>query len=283
MRHILVPIGISDYAEATLKYALDMAKTMGSIVYVMDAYPTHASLTAMTNVNARLAKENIQRIRTLIDHIEPQDTEIKLVSSEEDLIGSVKKLNQSIGIDLIVTAPLNNEINDTVFLGRVTKSFTSPVLKVSSIFLGGLNVLSRGATRTGIVVRLIKLPATLPKKMLLAFKTGEVKDLVTLKPMIEFQDHFKTILKLLLVKVPGFANRNHQLDDALLQRSEGLLYSENATVYQGVLEHFQAHQPDLLVAFKRERGFFEKLWEPDRIYKKDFYCTIPLLVLKNKA
>ena len=82
MRHILVPIGISDYAEATLKYALDMAKTMGCIVYVMDAYPTHASLTAMTNVNARLAKENIQRIRTLIDHIEPQDTEIKLVSSE---------------------------------------------------------------------------------------------------------------------------------------------------------------------------------------------------------
>ena len=264
MQHILVPIGISDYAEATLKYALDMAKTMGSIVYVMDAYPTHASLTAMTNVNARLAKENIQRIRTLIDHIEPQDTEIKLVSSEEDLIGSVKKLNQSIGIDLIVTAPLNNEINDTVFLGRVAGSLIK---------------------RTTIPVLVAPLEKTFnpPKKMLLAFKTGEVKDLVTLKPMIEFQDHFKTLLKLLLVKVPGFANRNHQLDDALLQRSEGLLYSENATVYQGVLEHFQAHQPDLLVAFKRERGFFEKLWEPDRIYKKDFYCTIPLLVLKNKA
>jgi hypothetical protein len=100
--------------------------------------------------------------------------------------------------------------------------------------------------------------------------------------MIEFQDHFNSILRLLLVKVPGFANRNHQLDDTLLQRSEGLMFSENATVYQGVLEHFQANQPDLLIAFKRERGFFEKLWEPDLIYKKDFYCTIPLLVLKNK-
>jgi len=117
--------------------------------------------------------------------------------------------------------------------------------------------------------------------MLLAFKTGEVKDTATLKPMIAFQKKFKTKLKLLLVKVPGFANRNHHLDDALVQRSEGLTFSENATVYQGVLEHFQANKPDLLVAFKRERGFFEKLWEPDRIYKKDFYCTIPLLVLKN--
>jgi hypothetical protein len=38
----------------------------------------------------------------------------------------------------------------------------------------------------------------------------------------------------------------------------------------------------MLVAFKRERGFFEKLWETDIIFKKDFYCTVPLLVLKNK-
>jgi hypothetical protein len=85
-----------------------------------------------------------------------------------------------------------------------------------------------------------------------------------------------------LVKVPGFADKNHHLDDVLMQRSEGLLFSENATVYQGVLEHFQANQPQMLVVFKRARGFFEKLWEPDVIYKKDFYCKVPLLVLKNK-
>jgi hypothetical protein len=48
------------------------------------------------------------------------------------------------------------------------------------------------------------------------------------------------------------------------------------------LEHFQANQPQMLVVFKRARGFFEKLWEPDVIYKKDFYCKVPLLVLKNK-
>lgn len=263
MRHILVPIGISDYAEATLKYALDLAKQMGCIIYVIDAYPSVASLTSMTNVNARLAKENTQRIRTLIEHIAPKDTDIKMVSSEKDLLGTVKRLDESIGLDLIVVAPLNNEINESVFLGRVAGSLIK---------------------RTTIPVLVAPLEKTFkaPKKMLLAFKKGEVKDLHTLKPMIEFQDHFNSILRLLLVKVPGFANRNHQLDDTLLQRSEGLMFSENATVYQGVLEHFQANRPDLLIAFKRERGFFEKLWEPDLIYKKDFYCTIPLLVLKNK-
>lgn len=118
--------------------------------------------------------------------------------------------------------------------------------------------------------------------MLLAFKTGEVKASSTLNYLVLFQDHFKAKLKLLLVKVPGFAHRNHQLDDGLMQRAEQLLFSSNATVYQGVLEHFQEHKPDMLVAFKRERGFFEKLWETDIIFKKDFYCTVPLLVLKNK-
>ena len=40
-----------------------------------------------------------------------------------------------------------------------------------------------------------------------------------------------------------------------MKRSEGLIYSENATVYQGVLEQFQSNNPDMLVVFKRERGF----------------------------
>ena len=56
-----------------------------------------------------------------------------------------------------------------------------------------------------------------------------------------------------------------------MKRSENLIYSENETVYKGVLEYFQVFKPDILVTFKRERGFFEKLWEPDIIYKKDFY------------
>jgi len=263
MQNILVPVGISDYAKATLTYAIDLGNALGSTIYVIDAYPPNSSRTAMTNVNARLAKENIQRIRKMIDQVIPKKGKIKIVESERDLVGTIKKLDKSIGIDLIVTAPLNNEINEEVFLGEIAGSLIK---------------------RTDIPVLVAPFEKRFepPKKMLLAFKTGEVKDTAILKPMIEFQDQFKALLKLLLVKVPKFANRNHQLDDALMQRSENLIYSENATVYQGVLEHFQANKPDLLIAFKRERGFFEKLWEPDRIYKKDFYCTIPLLVLKNK-
>jgi hypothetical protein len=199
----------------------------------------------------------------MVSMASPKGNQIKIVSSERDFIGTIKNLDKTIGLDLIVTAPLNNEINDEVFLGRIAGS----VIK-----------------RTEIPVLVAPLDKSFspPERILLAFKTGDVKASSTIAPLVSIQEKFISKLKLLLVKVPGFANRNHQLNDELLQRSDQLLYSENATVYQGVLEHFQANKPDLLAAFKRERGFFEKLWEPDLIYKKDFYCTVPLLVLKNK-
>ena len=199
----------------------------------------------------------------MVASITTKKDKVKIVSSEQDLVGTIRKLDQDLGLDLIVTGPLNNEINEEVFLGKIAGSMIK---------------------RTQVPVIIAPLDKTFKpsKKMLLAFKTGEVKSSNTLRVLIDFQDSFMASLKLLLVKVPGFANRNHQLNDELMQRSDQMLFSENATVYQGVLEHFQANQPDMLVVFKRERGFFEKLWETDIVFKKDFYCTIPLLILKNK-
>jgi hypothetical protein len=246
-----------------LAFAIDFAAHFNSTIYVIDAYPVHSSKASLTNINARFEEDNIKRIKKMVSMASPKGNQIKIVSSERDFIGTIKNLDKTIGLDLIVTAPLNNEINDEVFLGRIAGS----VIK-----------------RTEIPVLVAPLDKSFspPERILLAFKTGDVKASSTIAPLVSIQEKFISKLKLLLVKVPGFANRNHQLNDELLQRSDQLLYSENATVYQGVLEHFQANKPDLLAAFKRERGFFEKLWEPDLIYKKDFYCTVPLLVLKNK-
>jgi len=263
MHNILVPIGVSKYAKTTLLYALEVARHFESSIYVIDAYPAFSSLTSIANVSAKIQGENVTRIKTIVSSITSDINKIKIVSSEQDLIGAIKKLDHKIGLDLIITATLNNDINNDVFLGKIAGS----VIKRTSI---------------PVLVAPVGKEFKPPKKMLMAFKTGEVKASSTINPLVTIQDKFEAKLKLLLVKVPGFANRNHQLNDGLMQRAEQLIYSANATVYQGVLEHFQEYNPDLLVVFKRERGFFEKLWETDIIFKKDFYCTVPLLILKNK-
>ena len=112
MQNILVPIGVSKYAKTTLSYAIDLAAHFKCNVYVIDAYPAHSSLTTLSNVNARLEVENVQRIKKMVASITTKKDKVKIVSSEQDLVGTIRKLDQDLGLDLIVTGPLNNEINE---------------------------------------------------------------------------------------------------------------------------------------------------------------------------
>ena len=58
--------------------------------------------------------------------------------------------------------------------------------------------------------------------------------------------------------------------------------TENAMLFQGVLEHFQSHNPDMLCVIRRKRGFFQKLWEKNVVLKREFHTSKPLLVLSGK-
>ena len=96
------------------------------------------------------------------------------------------------------------------------------------------------------------------KNILLALKSGEIKSTQILALLLKIQDTFKTLSNLLLVKVPGFSKLNYALYYTISSPSKKLRYSENAIVYQDVLEYFQSVNLDLLDVFKRDRGFFAK-------------------------
>ena len=79
MQNILVPIGISNNAKSNLKFAIKLANLFGSRIYAIDAYPSASSLTSISNVSLRLAKEKTERIRTLINQLKPKASNIKIV------------------------------------------------------------------------------------------------------------------------------------------------------------------------------------------------------------
>jgi hypothetical protein len=178
-------------------------------------------------------------------------------------LNGVESLDSEIGLDLIVVGPKSNDINDTLFLGKtsgkIVKKTKVPVLLVPVCF-----------------------SFSIPKQALFAFKLGKIEGEKSLNPLKELVKAFQTKISLLLVKTPGYQDKRLEVDHEVVELSEGLTSTDNATVYQGVLEHFSSVQPDILVVFARKRGFFEKLMEPDVIYKKEFYANIPLLVLKNR-
>jgi hypothetical protein len=60
--------------------------------------------------------------------------------------------------------------------------------------------------------------------------------------------------------------------------------SENATVFQGIVEHFSEINPELLCVLRRKNkdGFFKKLLKQNEVItKKQFFTTKPLLILKE--
>ena len=103
-----------------------------------------------------------------------------------------------------------------------------------------------------------------------------------LEPWQKILDTFKPTSNLLMVKTPNYTDDDLVLNDGLKKYQDNLTITENATTFQGVLEHFQSHNPDLLCVFRRKRGFFQKLWESNTVLKKEFHCSIPVLVLRGK-
>ncbi len=118
--------------------------------------------------------------------------------------------------------------------------------------------------------------------MLTAFKSGKLDQPGVLTPLQLIKKFFNSKINLLLVKTPNYKTEDLTVDDSLIAIQNTFNTSENVTTFQGVLEHFQSNNPDLLCVFRRKRGFFQKLWEKNTVLKSEFHCSIPLLILSGR-
>ena len=260
MKNILVPIGSSENAINTLQYAIDFAKEVGAHVYVLRAYNAQSKAGTMIDVNAILERESNLYMRSMINSVDRKGLDIQLISAKGNVIDSIAAVEKEIGVDLIMMGPKSNSIKEEVFLGTtsgsVVKQSDFPVLIVpeSYVFKPFNSILT-------------------------AFKSGTITKHNVLSPLQSIKHNFNPVINLLLVKTPGYVEEDLVIDTSLTALKSSLKITENATTFQGVLEHFQSNNPDMLCVFRRKRGFFKKLWEKNTVLKSEFHCSIPLLVL----
>ncbi len=264
MKNILVPIGSSENSINTLQYAIDFAHEVGAAVFVLRAYNVQSKAGTIIDVNAILERESNLYMRSMINSVDRKGQDIQLISAQGNVVDSIASIDKEIGIDLVMMGPKSNSIKEEVFLGAtsgsVVKQSDIPVLIVPESY------------------------AFKPfSSVLTAFKSGVVNKKDVLKPLQFVKNKFNPVINLLLVKTPGYVEADLEIDDALISLKSSLKITENATTFQGVLEHFQSNNPDMLCVFRRKRGFFKKLWEKNTIAKKEFHCSVPLLVLSGKA
>tara|TARA_B110000116_G_scaffold146702_1_gene126966 strand:+ start:364 stop:1158 length:795 start_codon:yes stop_codon:yes gene_type:complete len=263
MNHILVPIGSKENASNTLQYAIDFAKEIGAKVFVFRAYKVLSKAGTFININDILERETNLYIQTMISSVDTKGVDVKMISAKGGTVESINSVHEELGIDLIVVGPRSNSIKEEVFLGSTSGSIVKqteiPVL---------------------IVPEHYKFSPF--KVALTAFKSGILEQQDVLTPLQEIKILFKTKINLLLVKTPEYKEEDLVVDASLKALQNTFSISENVTTFQGVLEHFQSNNPDLLCVFRRKKGFFQKLWEKNTVLKSEFHCSIPLLILSGR-
>lgn len=259
MKHLLVPIGSSENAKNTLQYAIDFAATINAKVFAFRAYNVMTKAGTIINMNEIIERETNLYMRSMIDLVDIKNVDVKLIAAKGSPADSIKAIDSELGVDLIILGPKSNSTKDELFLGNTSGS----IVKQTEI---PTLIVPESYTYKPI------------KSVLLAFKSGIVKTKNVLAPLKSFVSK----ADLLLVKTPNHTEEDLILDNDLESVKSTLTVVENKTTFKGVISHLENNNTDLLCVFRRNRGFFKKLWEKNSILKSEFYCEVPLLILSGK-
>lgn len=262
MKNILVPVGSSKNALSHLQYAVDFAEAFGAKLFVVQVYNVYTKAGTMIKVDQIIERESRSFLNDLVSKIDKKNVEVIVRTLKGKLIDTLELACKTANVDLILVEPRTNSIKDEVFLGKTS----------------------------GRIIKQTNIPALIVpegykfkplEKALLAVKSAIIKKENALNPLLGIKDQFNTVLNLLLVKTPYYNDGDFDVKENLSTIVNNIKETENATTFQGVLQHLESHNPDLLCVVRRKRGFFTKKWEKNVILKKDFSSAIPVLVLRG--
>jgi nucleotide-binding universal stress UspA family protein len=263
MKNILVPVGSRERGINNLQYAVNFAVLSGAKVYVINIYKAFSKVGALTKVNQLMMDDSEALLEDLLGHVDTKGVEVIAKPIQGDPFEAISRISKQLHIDLLLLSPQSLERKDEIYLGHVTgkivKQTDIPLLIVPKDYL------FRKA-----------------ETILLAFKRGYFEKENVLAPLKEMAQLFNSKINLLHVITPDVAEDDIPMDPELLAIQSSFKETENATIFQGVLEHFQSHNPDMLCVLRRKRGFFQKLWEKNTVLKKEFHTSRPLLILRGQ-
>ena len=262
MKNLLVPIGSSGNGPNTLQYAIDLAQKLDAKVYVAQVYESTRVSGSLKNLDAILEEDSTNELLNILSQIDRKNVELASVSIKGNVIDSIEALAEYVKADLIVSSAKPLSKDETLYLGkiagRLVKDTSIPVLIVPSQY--------RYKDFT---------------KVLMALKVCNIQSEAALNPLRSILETYNSELSLIHVITPDCSKDDAEMSAQLKELAGSFKTSENATVFQGVLEHLHITEPDLLCVMRRKRGFFNRLWQEDVVKKADFESRLPLLILKG--
>lgn len=261
MKNILVPVGSSKNALSHLQFAVDFANAFNAKLFVVQVYNIYTKAGTMIKVDKIIERESLSYLNNLVSKLNTKNVDITVKVLKGNLVDTLELACKAASIDLILIEPRTNSVKEEVFLGKTS----------------------------GKIIKQTQIPALIVPEgckykpvnnILFAVKSAVIKKDKALIPLISIKSHFNSIVNLLLVKTPYYNDGDFEVRKNLKSAIDSVTKTENATTFQGVLQHLQSFNPDMLCVVRRKRGFFTKKWENNVILKKDFSSNIPVLVLR---
>lgn len=263
MKSILVPVSSTENGINNLKYAIHFASMSGAKVYLINLYKEFSKVGQLTKVNQLLLEENEEQLKEVLSQVDTKGVDVMARPIKGNPFDGIARVSKQLNIDLIILSPQSIDIKEERYLsnttGKILKQTEIPLLIIPRDYL----------------FRKFQT-------ILLAFKDGNFDKEKIFTPLKNITQLFSADLNLLQVITPDNQGSENKIDSELLEMKNKLTQTENATIFQGILEHFHSHNPDLLCVIRRNRGFFQKFKEKNIIYKHEFHTSKPLLVLSGK-
>ena len=264
MKTILVPVSSFENGISTLQYAVDFAEQVSAEVYVLKVFDASVVPGSLKTVGP-LLKENAKlELKNLVQNINKKNVEIVATTMKGTLVDCIHLLMEKIDVDLIISTSNRIAKDETIFIGKITgniiENIDCPILVIPENY----------------IFKKIN-------HIFMAIKSGVIMRENVLKPLSLILHSFNATLKLFQVITPNLKPDDLIINAELSDLASSIDTSENATVYQGILEHLHEIEPDMICVIRRKRGFFSKILSQHIVKKVDFESRVPLLVLKGAA
>ena len=262
MKTILVPLGNSDKAINTLQYAIDFASEINARIYIVHVFGSAKVTGLLRNIDDVIESRTKEEITEVLSKVYVKNIDIKAITAKGKILDVIARASKELDVDLIISSANITSADSSLYVGAIT---------------GGL------VKQTDLPMLIIPMDCKFKPftNGLIGLRSGVIRKSNVLKPLEDLVEGFKMDVNLLHVITPHNREEDNTLHEDFKSISGSISTSENATVFQGVLEHLNEINPDLLCVIRRKRGFFAKLWEQNSIKKIDFESRIPLLVLKG--
>jgi len=264
MKTILVPIKTIERSGVMLQYAIDFASEVNASLIVLHSFGEIRMANTITRVDDAMKLLAIEELQLLLDSMDVKNIAIRQICSKGNMLDCIWELQQKEDIDLIIGKTRTNTRNQQLYIGKFTgdmiQKIDCPIIIVPNNY-----VFKRIDT------------------VLMAIKSGILKREDVLLPLHTMHAEFSITLNLLQVITPYVKEKDLIINSELTNICSTFKTTDNGTIFQGVLEHLNAHYPDIICVIRRRKGFFEKLWKDNSVKREDFESRVPLLVLQGDA